>query len=144
MYVGEIVCYSTLKCDFGLLCLDWRDICDGLQQCMSGLDEENCDKLEFNEREDDEYRCMNGMCIPDEYFLDGEYDCMDMSDEKEAFDDAKCPYQSASMDCEDRVCPPEVGGLVVMDNASQIGFFSGIRTKTTFLASINVIASSGA
>ena len=106
MYLGEIVCYSTLKCDFGLLCLDWRDICDGVQQCMFGLDEENCDKLEFNECEEDEYRCMNGMCIPDEYFLDGEYDCMDMSDEKGPFDDTKCPYQSASMDCDDRLCPP--------------------------------------
>ena len=104
MYVGEIVCYTTLKCNFGLLCLDWRDVCDGQQQCMSGLDEENCDKLEFNECEDDEYRCMNGMCIPDEYFLDGEYDCMDMSDEKEPFDDSQCPYQSASMECDDRVC----------------------------------------
>ena len=69
MYAGEIVCYSTLKCDFGLLCLDWRDICDGLQQCMSGLDEENCDKLEFNECEDDEYRCMNGMCHSGRIFL---------------------------------------------------------------------------
>ena len=106
MYAGEIVCYSTLKCDFGLLCLDWRDICDGLQQCMFGLDEENCDKLEFNECEEDEYRCMNGMCIPDEYFLDGEYDCMDMSDEKGPFDDGKCPYQPANMECDDRVCPP--------------------------------------
>ena len=106
MYAGDIVCYTTLKCDFGLLCLDWRDICDGEQQCMSGLDEENCDKLEFNECEDDEYRCMNGMCIPDEYFLDGEYDCMDMSDEKESFDDSHCPYQSASMACDDRMCPP--------------------------------------
>ena len=106
MYVGEIVCYTTLKCNFGLLCLDWRDICDGQQQCMSGLDEENCDKLEFNECEDDEYRCMNGMCIPDEYFLDGDYDCMDMSDEKELFDDTQCPHQSASVECDDRVCSP--------------------------------------
>ena len=104
-YVGEIVCYSTLKCDFGLLCLDWRDICDGVQQCMFGLDEENCDKLEFNECEENEYRCMNGMCIPDEYFLDGEYDCMDMSDEKESFYDIRCPFESASVECDDRVCP---------------------------------------
>ena len=106
MYVGDIVCYSTLKCDFGLLCLDWRDVCDSVQQCMSGLDEENCDKLEFNECEEDEYRCMNGMCIPGEYFLDGEYDCMDMSDEKERFSHTKCSMQSASAECDDRLCPP--------------------------------------
>jgi hypothetical protein len=70
-YLGDIVCYKTLLCDFGLLCLDWRNICDGEQQCTDGLDEENCDKLEFNECEDDEYRCLNGMCIAEEYWLDG-------------------------------------------------------------------------
>jgi hypothetical protein len=68
---GAILCYTTLNCSYGMLCLDWRDICDHHQNCMDGLDEENCDKLEFNECEDDEYRCMNGMCIPEEYWLDG-------------------------------------------------------------------------
>ena len=43
-----------------MLCLDWRDICDGQQDCLDGYDEENCDKLEFNECEDGEYRCTNG------------------------------------------------------------------------------------
>lgn len=38
---------------------------------MHGLDEENCDMLEFNECEEDEYRCENGMCIAEEYWLDG-------------------------------------------------------------------------
>ena len=107
MYVGDIVCYTTLTCDSGLLCLDWRDICDGTQHCMYGYDEENCDKLEFNECDDDEYRCMNGMCIPDEYFLDGEYDCMDMSDERGPFEDVNCPFQPASSQCDDRVCLPQ-------------------------------------
>jgi hypothetical protein len=65
-------CYRTVHtCDFGLLCLDWRQICDGQQDCINGEDEENCDKLEFNECEQNEYRCANGMCIPGEYFLDG-------------------------------------------------------------------------
>lgn len=68
---GSIICYTTLECNYGLLCLDWRDICDGRQQCMHGLDEENCDLLEFNECEEDEYRCENGMCIAEEYWLDG-------------------------------------------------------------------------
>ena len=107
MYVGDIVCYTTLTCDSGLLCLDWRDICDGIQQCMYGYDEENCDKLEFNECDDDEYRCMNGMCIPDEYFLDGEYDCMDLSDERGPFEDVNCPFQPASSQCDDRLCLPK-------------------------------------
>lgn len=67
----KTICYMTVHCNYGLLCLDWRDICDGRQQCMDGMDEEACDLLEFNECEDDEYRCSNGMCIPDVYFLDG-------------------------------------------------------------------------
>ena len=33
---------------------------------MDGIDEENCDLLEFNE-----YRCNVGMCMPEEYWLDG-------------------------------------------------------------------------
>jgi hypothetical protein len=72
-FYGNIVCYETLICDDGLLCLDWRMICNGHQDCLNGLDEENCDKLEYNECEEDEYRCANGMCIPEEYWLDGEF-----------------------------------------------------------------------
>jgi len=68
---GNIICYTTLTCNYGILCLDWRDICDGYQQCMYGLDEENCDTLEFNECEENQYRCENGMCIAEEYWLDG-------------------------------------------------------------------------
>jgi hypothetical protein len=70
---GNILCYTTLACDSGLMCLDWRDISDGTQQCAGGFDEENSDKLEFNECEDNEFRCTNGMCIPEEFWLDGEY-----------------------------------------------------------------------
>jgi len=103
---GDILCYTTLICDSGLLCLDWRDICDGVQQCMFGYDEENCDKLEFNECDNNEYRCMNGMCIPDEYFLDGEYDCMDMTDEIGFYNDAYCTFQEVSLKCDDKTCFP--------------------------------------
>jgi hypothetical protein len=69
---GNILCYRPFfECDYGLLCLDWRNICDGAQHCIDGYDEENCDIIEFNECEDDEYRCANGMCIAHEYWLDG-------------------------------------------------------------------------
>lgn len=70
---GKILCYETLPCSAGELCLDWREICDGVQRCSNGTDEENWDKLEFNECEDDEFRCTNGMCIPEEFWLDGKY-----------------------------------------------------------------------
>jgi hypothetical protein len=77
-HYGQIICYETLECDYGLLCLNWHDICDGEQHCIDGRDEENCDKLEFNECNPGEYRCSNGMCIDDEFWLDGKlsYDSM--------------------------------------------------------------------
>ena len=70
---GKILCYETLPCHSSNLCLDWREISDGHQRCSGGTDEENWDKLEFNECEDDEFRCTNGMCIAEEFWLDGEY-----------------------------------------------------------------------
>jgi hypothetical protein len=101
---GDILCYETLQCDSGQLCLDWREICDGIQQCMSGVDESGCDELELHECETDEYRCLNGMCIPGELFLDGEMDCLDRSDEMGGKDDRKCFEEQASVVCDDRPC----------------------------------------
>jgi hypothetical protein len=72
---GKILCYETLTCNSGMLCLDWRNICDRLQNCMNGIDEENCDLLEFNECEENEYRCLDGTCIAEEYWLDGKFNC---------------------------------------------------------------------
>jgi hypothetical protein len=70
---GKLLCYETLPCPLSPLCLDWREICDGKQRCSNGIDEENCDILEFNECENDEFRCTNGMCISEEFWLDGKY-----------------------------------------------------------------------
>jgi len=69
---GKILCYETLPCPSSPLCLDWREISDGTQRCSNGIDEELWDMLEFNECEDNEFRCTNGMCIPEEFWLDGE------------------------------------------------------------------------
>jgi low density lipoprotein-related protein 2 len=72
---------------------------------MDGVDEEFCDKLEFNECEEDEYRCANGMCIPGEYWLDGEYDCMDWSDEMRIFVDSGNPCITLpNLDCDEHLC----------------------------------------
>ena len=104
---GDIICYETLNCNSGQLCLDWREICDGIQHCVEGRDEENCDLLELNEcDEKDEYRCMNGMCIPDEFFLDGEFDCLDWSDEIQYKNGEECATERVSPQCDDRLCPP--------------------------------------
>ena len=103
---GDVVCYETLECDSGVLCLDWRDICDGVQQCLEGRDEENCDLLEMNQcDQDEEYRCENGMCIPHEFFLDGELDCLDWSDEMSFKDSGECPGESVNTECDDHLCP---------------------------------------
>ena len=104
---GDVVCYETLKCHLGLLCLDWREICDGIQHCLEGWDEENCDLLEMNRcDEEEEYRCENGMCIPEEFFLDGDLDCLDWSDETQFKGSKSCPWESVSSECDDRLCPP--------------------------------------
>ena len=103
---GDIVCYETLECESGVLCLDWRDICDGIQQCLEGRDEANCDLLEMNQCEQDEYRCMNGICIPDQFFLDGDFDCLDWSDEMPYKNDGECSEASASNECDDHFCRP--------------------------------------
>lgn len=88
--VAPMVCYRGVECDAGLLCLDWREICDGVQQCAFGDDESNCDLLEGNPCDEEEYRCTNGMCIPDVYFLDGDVDCA---------------VEPVSSTCDDRPCP---------------------------------------
>ncbi|CAF4065171.1 unnamed protein product [Rotaria sordida] len=101
---GKILCYETLPLQLYGLCLDWRDICDGNPQYFNGLDEENCDKLEFNECEDDEFRCTNGMCIPEEFWLDGNYDCMDWSDEYNIDLGESCYFQAKSIECDEHLC----------------------------------------
>ncbi|UJR18900.1 hypothetical protein I4U23_022028 [Adineta vaga] len=104
---GKILCYETLLCPLSPLCLDWREICDGVQRCENGIDEENCDMLEFNECEDDEFRCANGMCIAEEFWLDalvGDFDCMDWSDEYFDGFGNLCPFEPKAMICDEHLC----------------------------------------
>lgn len=49
---------------------------------MDGIDEDHCGELEYNECDENEYRCDDGSCIPEQYWLDGTYDCSDRSDEQ--------------------------------------------------------------
>ena len=105
---GGVVCYQTLKCNSGLLCLDWREICAGIQHTMEGEDKENCDLLEMNQCDpDDEYRCVNGMCIPHEFFLDAEFGYLHWSDEIESKKSENCPLEIVSSECDDHLRSPD-------------------------------------
>jgi hypothetical protein len=56
---------------------------------------------------DDEYRCASGMCIDEEYFLDGDIDCQDKSDEQLFLDlvsDKNCSWINY-FDCDELIIP---------------------------------------
>jgi hypothetical protein len=76
---------------------------------MYGIDEDRCDELEYNECEENEYRCEDGSCIPEEYWLDGQHDCSDKSDEQTdltAIDNRRtCPVRSSQFDCDEATAP---------------------------------------
>ncbi|CAF0855531.1 unnamed protein product [Adineta steineri] len=106
---GNNTCYTTLtNCYSGLRCLVWQNICDGKQQCLNGVDEDYCEEVEYNECEENEYRCGDGSCVSEQYWLDGEYDCSDQSDEQQdlsndflgIFSD-NCPLESFQFTCDE-------------------------------------------
>jgi hypothetical protein len=76
-----------LQCNRGApfpACLNWFKICDDKVDCIDGeFDEKDCDQLEINECENNEYRCHNGQCISEDFFRDNilNPDCLDGTDE---------------------------------------------------------------
>lgn len=100
----EITCYIHLVCETQLLCLDWREICDGKADCIDGVDEKNCWQLEMNECNGDEFRCSNGQCIPWEIHLvdskPGE--CLDRTNEF-VHTNEKC-FRDVRFQCEEHTC----------------------------------------
>ena len=84
-YPSLFTCYMHLECNQGIppSCLDWSEICDGKVDCLHGEDEKHCWQLEIHSCNEDEYRCFNGQCIPNEFYRDRDfvYDCLDRSDE---------------------------------------------------------------
>ncbi|CAF3980544.1 unnamed protein product, partial [Adineta steineri] len=98
---------DMIKCNTGLLCLEWRQVCDGIVQCEDGADEVGCHDFELQNCSSDEFQCRNSMCIPNEFLFDGTFDCMDSSDEQEVeilrriF--VSCPTTSL-WECEERLC----------------------------------------
>ncbi|CAF4238214.1 unnamed protein product [Rotaria sp. Silwood2] len=95
----NFTCSTHLQCDCGPFsaCLDWNEVCDGVVDCLDGhFDEEHCWLLEINQCNDDEYRCINGQCIPQldmsycvnsskcispNCLMDVKFDCLGMDDE---------------------------------------------------------------
>jgi hypothetical protein len=66
------------------MCLDWREICNGIADCVYGEDEELCYLLETSEYSTNEFRCRDStQCIPQAFIKDSEdsFDCLDGTDE---------------------------------------------------------------
>ncbi|CAF1163612.1 unnamed protein product [Didymodactylos carnosus] len=101
----NITCYNAIPCE-SIVCIDWRDICNGIVNCKGGEDELNCLELEMSECNlESEYRCRNGQCIPKTFAYDHIYDCMDSSDELISFTSVfhSC-YTDFSLHCEEHNC----------------------------------------
>ncbi|CAF1022911.1 unnamed protein product [Adineta steineri] len=103
----NLSCYIYLNCTQGPgfeNCLDWREICDGKVDCIgSGIDELHCFELEINECGTDEFRCHNGMCIPNAFYNDDGYnpDCLDGTDENRLYLRSHNCYQYPGFRCEE-------------------------------------------
>ncbi|CAF1341992.1 unnamed protein product [Rotaria sordida] len=94
------------------LCLDWRQICNGIVDCKNGEDEQWCETLEITTCADDEYRChYGGQCIPlifarDNYLIP---DCLDGSEDKELYTNAYSAFTHSfcgsirTFQCEERI-----------------------------------------
>ncbi|CAF2569091.1 unnamed protein product [Rotaria sp. Silwood2] len=107
----NFTCYTHLKCNRGPFpaCLDWSEICNGQVDCLDGeFDEEHCWQLEINECNDNEYRCINGQCIPQLFYRDdiNTPDCLDGSDEAQMrfHQLEKCNTNTPSFECEEKIC----------------------------------------
>ncbi len=103
-------CYIHLNCthrSWAPLCLDWREVCDGKVDCINdGTDEQHCFELEKNECEENEYRCQNGLCIPQEFLRDDAFnpECLDQTDEGYHVGYSfQCP-SDPSFRCEEHTC----------------------------------------
>ncbi|XP_035725274.1 serine protease nudel-like isoform X2 [Vespa mandarinia] len=80
---------NGVRCKIGQ-CIPCNRICDGVQDCRDGFDEniKNCIKLKELRQNNNIYecsqfelRCGNGECVSKSLFCDGKFDCSDRSDE---------------------------------------------------------------
>ncbi|UJR24163.1 hypothetical protein I4U23_027129 [Adineta vaga] len=107
-------CYILLECNRGGLsiCLDWREICNGRIDCLNnGIDEIECYHLELNECNENEYRCSNGMCIPNLFLQIQSFEscCLDRSDLLDDYNCLEFYFHGNLFECEEYQCSPNQG-----------------------------------
>ena len=85
MTKSNYTCIGNLfACEDGTCILE-HNVCDGMKDCASGEDEEECSCT------DDHFVCADGTCMSPSKYCDGIKDCMDESDEKNC--SAICVYE---------------------------------------------------
>ena len=144
IYTG-LSCYTYLVCNRGgslPACLDWREICDGKIDCINdGLDEEQCDQLEINECEDNEYRCHNGQCIPKDFLRDNTFnpDCLDGTDEPVDRQYPKFCAYDPTFRCENVKCRPSL--YTHLDCGDGQCAFAECQNKRDIILTIGMVGS---
>ncbi|XP_045026749.1 LOW QUALITY PROTEIN: serine protease nudel [Daphnia magna] len=91
---------DSWRCPLGA-CLGKNEICDGIPNCRDRSDEtEACHPSENNDLtpsvnspkcDENEYKCLDGKCVPGDVLCDGVVDCVAGEDEKAPFSDLECP-----------------------------------------------------
>ena len=93
--ITPLTCYIGIQCQTNLLCLDWRQICNGVVDCDYGEDEpaELCHQIESNECDaEKEFRCLIGFCISLSLPVTSLEYCFDRSDSKKTTDKQNREY----------------------------------------------------
>ncbi len=107
--LGECDVEYEFNCTSGG-CINATWVCDGVEDCFDGSDEENCTCTE------EQFACGgdNSNCIPGEYVCDYIYDCDDYSDEL-----ANCTCDlEYEFECESGGC---INGTWVCDGEEDCG-----------------------
>ena len=132
----RVTCYEHLRCETFFSCLDWREICDGKNDCVDGSDESACWELETKTCNDDEYQCHNGQCIAIEFFRENIFSprCMDRTDVPVTQEDYSTCYISSAFDCEEHGCHRGKLEFPCGDGQCSNGFSSCMNGRTTLMS----------